>query len=84
MARIIAAGTKIAIYAGSGCRDAHDEIVQLAEKLKLPVAHTSRGKDSVEFDNPHNIGMTGVIGMESGYHCILNFDTLLLLGADFA
>jgi pyruvate dehydrogenase (quinone) len=84
MAAIIAQGSNIAIYAGSGCSDAHDEVVQLGERLKAPVAHTTRGKDSLEYDNPHNIGMTGVIGMEAAYHCILSCDTLLLLGTDFA
>ena len=84
MAKIVNAGKNIAIYAGSGCADAHDEIVALAARLKAPVAHTSRGKDAIEYDNPHNIGMTGVIGTEAGYHCLLHCDTLLMLGADFA
>jgi pyruvate dehydrogenase (quinone) len=84
MARLIQEGTNITIYAGSGCAEAHDEVVQLARCLNAPVAHTSRGKDALEYDNPYNIGMTGVIGMESGYHAILNCDTLLLLGTDFA
>jgi pyruvate dehydrogenase (quinone) len=84
MARLLAAGTNITIYAGSGCRGAHDEVVELAARLQAPVAHTSRGKDALEYNNPHNIGMTGVIGMEAGYHAILNCDTLLLLGTDFA
>ena len=84
IANILDAGNKIAIYAGSGCRDAHAEILALAERLKAPVAHTSRGKDALEYDNPYNVGMTGIIGMESGYHCLLDCDTLLLLGADFA
>ena len=84
VASLLAAGTNITIYAGSGCRGAHDEVVQLAGRLQAPVAHTSRGKDALEYDNPHNVGMTGVIGMESGYQAILNCDTLLLLGTDFA
>jgi pyruvate dehydrogenase (quinone) len=84
MATHIENGTNITIYAGSGCAGAHDEVVELAERLQAPVAHTSRGKDALEYDNPHNIGMTGVIGMESGYHAILNCDTLILLGTDFA
>ena len=65
-------------------QDAHDEVVQLAARLAAPVAHTHAGKDALEYDNPHNIGMTGVIGMEAGYQLILNCDTLLLLGTDFA
>ena len=84
IAALLAQGTNITIYAGAGCARAHDEVVALAERLKAPVAHTSRAKDAIEYDNPHNIGMTGVIGMESGYHAILNCDTLLLLGTNFA
>ena len=52
--------------------------------LQAPVAHTSRGKDVLEYDNPNNVGMTGVLGLESGYHAVLNCDTLLLLGTNFA
>jgi pyruvate dehydrogenase (quinone) len=84
IAGLLAQGTNITIYAGAGCARAHDEVVALAERLKAPVAHTSRAKDAIEYDNPYNIGMTGVIGMEAGYHAILNCDTLLLLGTNFA
>jgi len=84
IAGLLQEGTNVAIYAGAGCANAHDELVQLAARLKAPIAHTTRGKDAVEYDNPHNVGMTGVIGMEAGYHCVLNCDTLLLLGTDFA
>jgi pyruvate dehydrogenase (quinone) len=84
MASLLAQGSNITIYAGAGCAGAHDEIVQLAERLQAPVAHTSRGKDALEYDNPHNVGMTGILGLESGYRAILNCDTLLLLGTNFA
>jgi len=84
IAGIINAGQQIAIYGGSGCRGAHDEIVRVAEILKAPIAHTSRGKDSLEYDNPYNVGMTGILGNEAAYHALLKCDTLLLLGADFA
>jgi pyruvate dehydrogenase (quinone) len=84
VAQMLAAGNRVAIYAGSGCRGAHDEIVALAGKLKAPVAHTTRAKDAIEYDNPYVIGMTGIIGGEAGYHALLNCDTLLMLGADFA
>lgn len=84
MAGLIEEGTNVTIYAGAGCAEAHDEVVQLAQRLQAPVAHTSRGKDALEYDNPYNVGMTGVIGMESGYHAVLNCDTLILLGTDFA
>jgi pyruvate dehydrogenase (quinone) len=84
MARLIEQGTNVTIYAGSGCAEAHAEVVQLAKRLQAPVAHTSRGTDAMGYDNPYDVGMTGVIGMESGYHAILNCDTLILLGTDFA
>lgn len=56
----------------------------MAEKLKAPIAHTSRAKDFIEYDNPYNVGMTGMIGIESGFTMLKNCDTLLLLGTDFA
>ena len=84
IAEVLNAGTKIAIYGGSGCDGAHDEIIALADLLKAPVAHTSRAKDFLEYDNPHNVGMTGVLGVASGYHAVMDCDTLLLLGCDFA
>jgi pyruvate dehydrogenase (quinone) len=84
MASLLAKGSNITIYAGAGCAGAHDEVVELAKRLHAPVAHTSRGKDVLEYDNPNNVGMTGVLGLESGYNAVLNCDTLLLLGTNFA
>jgi pyruvate dehydrogenase (quinone) len=84
IAEVLNAGRKIAIYGGSGCEGAHDEIIALADRLKAPIAHTSRAKDFLEYDNPSNVGMTGVLGVASGYHAVMDCDTLLLLGCDFA
>jgi pyruvate dehydrogenase (quinone) len=84
MASLLAKGSNITIYAGAGCAGAHDEVVELAKRLQAPVAHTSRGKDVLEYDNPNNVGMTGILGLESGYHAVLDCDTLLLLGTNFA
>ncbi|RZZ86243.1 ubiquinone-dependent pyruvate dehydrogenase [Pseudoxanthomonas winnipegensis] len=84
MAELLDRGTKIGIYAGAGCEGAHDALVALGARLKAPIAHTSRAKDFVEYDNPYNMGMTGIFGIESGYHTLMACDTLLLLGADFA
>jgi pyruvate dehydrogenase (quinone) len=77
-------GKRVAIYGGSGCQDAHDQVVALADKLAAPVAHTSRAKDFLEPDNPFDVGMTGIFGSEGGYHALTQCDTLLLLGCDFA
>ena len=73
----------ITIFAGSGCAGAHDEVVALAEKLQAPVVHALRGKEYVEWDNPNDVGMTGLIGFSSGYHAMCNSDTVLMLGTDF-
>ncbi len=84
MAAVLNAGKRVAIYGGSGCAGAHDEVVALAERLKAPVAHTSRGKDFLEYANPYDVGMTGLLGVDSGYTAVAECDTLLLLGCDFA
>jgi pyruvate dehydrogenase (quinone) len=84
IAQVLNSGTRIAIYGGSGCQDAHDQLVALANHLKAPVAHTSRAKDFIEYDNPFNVGMTGIFGTAAGYHALMTCDTLLLLGCDFA
>jgi pyruvate dehydrogenase (quinone) len=84
IAEILNNSKAITIFAGAGCQGAHDEVVNTAALLKAPMAHTSRGKDFVEYDNPYNVGMTGVIGGPAGFHSILDCDVLLQLGADFA
>jgi len=68
---------------GAGCANAHSEIVALAERLKAPIVHALRGKEYVEWDNPYDVGMTGLIGFSSGYHAMGTADTLLILGSAF-
>ncbi len=84
IAAILNKSDAITIYAGAGCAGAHGEVVATAARLKAPMAHTSRGKDFLEYDNPYNVGMTGIIGGSAGYHAILDCEVLLLLGVDFA
>ncbi|HET7062942.1 MAG TPA: ubiquinone-dependent pyruvate dehydrogenase [Rudaea sp.] len=71
------------IFCGAGCAGAHDSVVALAAKLKAPIVHALRGKEHVEWDNPYDVGMTGLIGFSSGYHAMEACDTLLMLGTDF-
>jgi len=84
IADILNASENVVLYGGSGCQGAHQEILAIADRLRAPIAHTSRAKDFLEFDNPYNIGMTGMLGNEAGYHALLDCDALLMLGADFA
>ncbi|MBV8377473.1 MAG: ubiquinone-dependent pyruvate dehydrogenase [Verrucomicrobia bacterium] len=76
-------GRSVTILAGAGCAGAHAELLQLAEKLKSPIVSTLRGREHLEYDNPYHVGLTGLIGFSSGYHAIMDCDTLLMLGTDF-
>lgn len=76
-------GQRITLLCGAGCADAHDEIVTLAKRLQAPIVHSLRGKEYLEYDNPNDIGMTGLIGFSSGYHAMFQCDTLLLVGTNF-
>lgn len=59
------------------------ELVEFAAKIKAPIVHALRGKEHVEYDNPYDVGMTGLIGFSSGFHTMMNADTLILLGTQF-
>jgi pyruvate dehydrogenase (quinone) len=74
---------KVTILAGAGCAGAHDELIALAGKLQAPIVHALRGKEFIEYDNPYDVGMTGLLGFSSGYHAMMNCETLLMLGTDF-
>ncbi|MFN7110389.1 MAG: ubiquinone-dependent pyruvate dehydrogenase [Brevundimonas sp.] len=82
-AELLNGADKVAILAGSGCAGAHDQVLALAEALQAPVVHALRGKEHVEWDNPYDVGMTGLIGFSSGYHALMNCDALVMLGTDF-
>ena len=74
---------KVAILGGAGCEGAHSELIAMAERLKAPIVHALRGKEFIEYDNPYDVGMTGLLGFSSGYHAMMNCDALLMLGTDF-
>ncbi|MER6941031.1 ubiquinone-dependent pyruvate dehydrogenase [Nocardioides sp. NPDC127514] len=82
-ADLLNAGERVTILAGAGCAGAHDEVVALAETLGAPVVHALRGKEVLEYDNPYDVGMTGLLGFASGYRAMDRADTLLMLGTDF-
>ena len=73
----------VTILAGAGCAEAHDQVVALAEKLNAPVVHALRGKQYIEYANPYDVGMTGLIGFSSGYHAMMACETLVILGSSF-
>jgi pyruvate dehydrogenase (quinone) len=74
---------KITILAGAGCAGAHAELVELAAKLNAPIVHAMRGKEFIEYDNPYDVGMTGLLGFSSGYRAMMSCEVLLMIGTDF-
>src|SRR6202047_681853 len=76
------AGT-VAIFGGDGCRDAREEVIELAARLKAPVAYALRGKQWLEHDNPYAVGLTGLLGYGGAYGAVNHGDLLLMLGTDF-
>jgi pyruvate dehydrogenase (quinone) len=83
MAGFLSKASKVTILAGAGCAGAHDAVVALAQRLKAPVVHTLRGKQFVEYANPCDVGMTGLLGFSSGYKALQTADVVLMLGTDF-
>ncbi|MHC2090020.1 ubiquinone-dependent pyruvate dehydrogenase [Methylobacterium sp. WCS2018Hpa-22] len=83
LADLLDGSSKITLLCGRGCAGAHAELLQLAEALKSPIVHALGGKEFVEYDNPYDVGMTGLIGFSSGYAAMRDCDTLLMLGTDF-
>src|SRR3989441_6732946 len=83
LAKLLNAAQKVTILAGAGCAGAHTELIELAGKLNAPIVHALRGKEFIEYDNPFDVGMTGLLGFTSGYHAMMNCDTLIMRGTDF-
>jgi pyruvate dehydrogenase (quinone) len=82
-AEVLNGSSRVTILAGAGCAGAHDQLIEIAAALKAPVVHAMRGKEFVEYDNPYDVGMAGLIGFSSGYRAMEHCDALLMLGTDF-
>src|SRR5580698_9195830 len=83
LVRMIDEAKTVAIFGGDGCREARDQVVELACKLKAPVGYAFRGKQWLEHDNPNAVGMTGLLGYGGAYNALHEADLLLMLGTDF-
>ena len=83
LATLLNGDGRVTMLCGSGCQGAHDQVLALADRLKAPIVHALRGKEHIEWDNPFDVGMTGLIGFSSGYYAMLDCDVLLMLGTDF-
>jgi pyruvate dehydrogenase (quinone) len=83
LAALLNGGKRVTVLCGSGCQGAHDLLLSLGKRLQSPMVHALRGKEHVEWDNPYDVGMTGLIGFSSGYYAMIDCDVLLMLGTDF-
>jgi pyruvate dehydrogenase (quinone) len=83
LAALLNGDGRVTILCGSGCAGAHDQLLALGERLQAPMVHALRGKEHVEWDNPYDVGMTGLLGFSSGYYAMRDCDVLLMLGTDF-
>ncbi len=83
LADLLNRSKKTTILGGAGCAGAHAELIEFAGKLQAPIVHALRGKEFIEYDNPFDVGLTGLLGFSSGYYAMMNCDVLVLLGTDF-
>ncbi len=83
LADLLNGAARVTLLCGSGCEGAHGQLLALGEKLKSPMVHALKGKEHVEWDNPYDVGMTGLIGFSSGFFAMNDCDALLMLGTDF-
>lgn len=83
LADLLNKAEKVTIFCGIGAKDAHKELVELSLRLNAPVAYSFKSKMEIQYDNPNEVGMTGLLGMPSGYYSMHEAEVLLLLGTDF-
>jgi pyruvate dehydrogenase (quinone) len=81
-AQLLNGAKRVTLLAGAGCEGAHAELLQIAERLQAPIVHAMRGKEFVEYANPYDVGMTGLLGFSSGYRAMMHCEALLVLGSD--
>ncbi|MGW6568130.1 pyruvate dehydrogenase [Streptomyces sp. NPDC054975] len=83
LARLVDEADRVTLFCGSGTAGAHPEVMQFAERVKAPVGHALRGKEWIQYDNPFDVGMSGLLGYGAAYEATHECDLLILLGTDF-
>jgi pyruvate dehydrogenase (quinone) len=83
LADLLNSARTVTLFCGAGTRGAHAEVMELASRLHSPVGHSLRGKEWIQYDNPYDVGMSGLLGYGACYKATHNADLLLLLGTDF-
>ncbi|RMB81815.1 pyruvate dehydrogenase [Streptomyces shenzhenensis] len=83
LVRMIDEADRVTLFCGSGTAGAHAEVMEFAGKIKSPVGHALRGKEWIQYDNPYDVGMSGLLGYGAAYEATHECDLLILLGTDF-
>src|SRR3989441_254764 len=83
LAKLLNGARRVTIFGGAGCAGAHAELMEVARRLNAPVVHSLRGKEFIEYENPFDVGLTGLLGFSSGYHAMMACEVLLMIGSDF-
>ena len=83
LADAINSADKVALFVGAGIVGEHDAVVELADLVGAPVGHSLRGKEHIQYDNPYDVGMTGLLGYGAAADGMEDADLLLMLGTDF-
>jgi pyruvate dehydrogenase (quinone) len=83
LAGAINAARTVTLFCGAGCRNAHAEVMELAGKVLSPVGHALGGKEWIQYDNPYDVGMNGLLGYGAAHKATHEADLLVLLGTDF-
>ncbi|QGV77913.1 pyruvate dehydrogenase [Streptomyces ficellus] len=83
LVRLIDDADRVTLFCGSGTKGAHAEVMQFAERIASPVGHALRGKEWIQYDNPYDVGMSGLLGYGAAYEATHECDLLILLGTDF-
>lgn len=83
LAHLLNSAERITLFCGIGAKDAHTEVIELSQRLKAPIGYSFKSKMEIQYDNPYEIGMTGLLGMSAAYNSMHEADVLVLLGTDF-
>lgn len=83
LVRLIDEADRVTLFCGSGTAGAHAEVMEFAGRVKAPIGHALRGKEWIQYDNPYDVGMSGLLGYGAAYEATHECDLLILLGTDF-
>ncbi|MFE2328165.1 pyruvate dehydrogenase [Streptomyces sp. NPDC059385] len=83
LVRLIDEADKVTLFCGSGTAGAHAEVMEFAGRIKAPIGHALRGKEWIQYENPYDVGMSGLLGYGAAYEATHECDLLVLLGTDF-